>query len=160
MARHALDLDFFVPTALHDPRQAHGIVAVALIDLHRQRRLGVTGINADHRQAERSELMPKPSRSRAGLKANALRVCRLCLDKRGNRDGFRDYRAFTQNLAIVIDHADRRLFERHIQTNINFHNCSPALSLHPDRHMPVVTTLRRAAPSLGQARSKPRVTPC
>ncbi len=58
MTREPLDLDLLVPTALHDPGQAHGIVAVALVDLHRQRRLGMTGIDADHRQAERPELMP------------------------------------------------------------------------------------------------------
>ena len=33
-----------------DPGQAHGIVAVALVDLQRERRLGMTGIDADHRQ--------------------------------------------------------------------------------------------------------------
>jgi hypothetical protein len=33
MARHALDLNFFVPTALHDRRQACGVVAVTLVDL-------------------------------------------------------------------------------------------------------------------------------
>ncbi len=38
MTREPLDLDFLVPTALHDPGQAHGIVAVALVDLQRQRR--------------------------------------------------------------------------------------------------------------------------
>jgi hypothetical protein len=50
MTRQALDLDFLVPTALHDPGQSHGIVAVALVDLHRERRLGMTGIDANHRE--------------------------------------------------------------------------------------------------------------
>ena len=54
MTREPLDLNFLVPTALHDPGQADGIVAVALVDLHRQCRLGMTGIDADHGQAKRS----------------------------------------------------------------------------------------------------------
>ena len=51
MACDALYLNFPVPAALHDSGQACGIIAVALIDLHRQRRLSVTGIDANHRQA-------------------------------------------------------------------------------------------------------------
>ncbi len=38
VTREALDLDFLVPTTLHDPGQAHGIVAVVLVDPQRQRR--------------------------------------------------------------------------------------------------------------------------
>ncbi|MCH7485578.1 MAG: hypothetical protein IIC04_01135 [Proteobacteria bacterium] len=46
MTREPLDPDFLVPTAPHDPGRAHGVVAVALVDSHRQRRLGMTGIDA------------------------------------------------------------------------------------------------------------------
>ncbi len=91
MARHALDLDLPVPTALHDPRQTRGVVAVAFVYLHRQRRRGVTSLDADHRQAKGTQLVPKPGRGRTGLKANALRASRLCVDKRGNGGWFRDH---------------------------------------------------------------------
>jgi hypothetical protein len=49
MTHHALDLDLLVPTTLHDPGQTHGVVTVALVEPHRQRRLGVPRIDADHR---------------------------------------------------------------------------------------------------------------
>ena len=69
-------------------------------------------------------------------------------------------RAFANDLTAPINHANRRLLERDIQSNIEFHNCSPDLSLHSDRPMPVVTTVRRAARYNDQVRSNPRVTPC
>ena len=49
MTRQALDLNLLVSTALHDPRQAHRVIRVAFVDLHRQRCLGVTCIDAEHR---------------------------------------------------------------------------------------------------------------
>ncbi len=61
MARDALDLDLLVPTTLHDPSQARGIVPVGLVDLQRQRRLGMTGIDADHRQTKGAQLVSSPS---------------------------------------------------------------------------------------------------
>ncbi len=39
MTRHALDLDRFVSTDLHDSRDPGGIVLVPLVDLQRERRL-------------------------------------------------------------------------------------------------------------------------
>jgi hypothetical protein len=48
MTQQALDLDLLVPTAWHNPGQAQGIVPVALVDLQRKPRLGITGIDADH----------------------------------------------------------------------------------------------------------------
>ena len=69
MTRQALDPDLLVPTTLHDPSQTHGIVPVALIDLQRERRLGMTGIDADHRQTQGTQLVPQPGRRRTGLEA-------------------------------------------------------------------------------------------
>jgi hypothetical protein len=130
MAGHALDLDLLIPAALHDPGQPDGIVAVILIDLHRQRRLGVTGIDANHRQAQLPKLVPQPGRGRARLETNALGLWSFGFDKFRDRLRLRDHRAFAQNLAAVVHHADRRLFERDVQANILFHSCSPVLSLH------------------------------
>jgi hypothetical protein len=41
----------------------------------------MTGIDADHRQAERSEFMPEPGRRRTGFQTDTLRTRCLCLDK-------------------------------------------------------------------------------
>ena len=73
MTRQALDPDLLVPTTLHDPRQTHGIVPVALVDLQRERCLGMTSIDADHRQAKGAQLVPQPGRRRTGLEADTLR---------------------------------------------------------------------------------------
>ncbi len=133
MTRHTLDLDLLVPTALHDPGQARGIVAVALVNLHRQRRLGVAGIDADHRQTQSPQLMPEPGRRRTGLQPDAQRAPGPCLDERGNRRRLRDHRAFRHDLATAIDHADRGFLERHVHSDIEFHSCSPDHSLRSDR---------------------------
>ena len=125
MTGQALDLDLLVPTALHDPRQADGVVAVGLVDLQRQRRLGVARIDADHRQAECSKFVPQPSTGRTGLKTNARGAACLRLDERRNRRRLRDHRAFRHDRAAAIDHANRCLLERYIHSNIHFHSCSP-----------------------------------
>jgi transposase len=41
------DANLLVPATLHDPGDAHSIVAIALVDLHLQSRLGMPGIDAD-----------------------------------------------------------------------------------------------------------------
>ena len=46
------------PAGLHDAGYAGRIIAVALIDLHLEHRLGMARIDADHRQAESFELGP------------------------------------------------------------------------------------------------------
>src|SRR5262249_47944818 len=55
LTRRALVAEFFdtyllVPSTLHDARDAHGVVTVALVDLHLQGRLRVPGIDADDGQ--------------------------------------------------------------------------------------------------------------
>ena len=47
MSIERLDADLFVPAALHDARDAGGIVAIAFVDLHLQRSLGVPCTNAN-----------------------------------------------------------------------------------------------------------------
>jgi hypothetical protein len=52
------DADLLVPSTLHDACDAHGVVAVALVDLHSQSRLRMPGIDADHGQAQLIQLGP------------------------------------------------------------------------------------------------------
>src|SRR5437660_1384264 len=49
------------------------IVAVTLIDLHLEYRLGVARVDADHRQAKLLELGPQPCGCRSCLKADPYR---------------------------------------------------------------------------------------
>src|SRR4051812_19811755 len=51
----ALDRDLTVPAGADDLGQTAGIVGVALVELELQRRLGVAGIETDHRQTKRGQ---------------------------------------------------------------------------------------------------------
>src|SRR6266478_3443864 len=53
---------------LHDAGDAGRIVAVTLIDLHLEYRLGMARVDADHRQAKLLELGPQPCGCRSCLK--------------------------------------------------------------------------------------------
>jgi hypothetical protein len=50
VAIQIFDADLFVPSTLHDACNAHGIVAVAFVDLQLQSRLRVPGIDTDDGQ--------------------------------------------------------------------------------------------------------------
>ena len=52
------DVDFLVPPALHDARNAHSVVTITLIDLHLQNRLRMPGIDADDGQPNLIQLGP------------------------------------------------------------------------------------------------------
>jgi hypothetical protein len=52
------DADLLVPSTLHNACYAHGVVAVALVDLHLESRLRVPGIDADDGQPHLIELGP------------------------------------------------------------------------------------------------------
>ena len=52
------DADLLVPSTLHNASDAHGVVAVALVDLHLQSRLGMPGIDADDGQPHLIQLGP------------------------------------------------------------------------------------------------------
>ena len=56
------DADLLVPSTLHNARNAHGVVTVALVDLHLQSRLRMPGIDADDRQPHLIQLSPTSSR--------------------------------------------------------------------------------------------------
>ena len=58
MTVEVFDLNLFVPTALHDASNPNGIIAIALVDLHLQGRLGMPSINADDWQPLLLELCP------------------------------------------------------------------------------------------------------
>ena len=69
MTIEIFDANLFVPTTLHDARYAHGVVSVALVDLH-QSRLRMPGVNADDGQPHLIQLGPQPCRLCSGLEPN------------------------------------------------------------------------------------------
>src|SRR6185503_10736195 len=58
MAVDILDVHLFEPTGLHDAGDPDSIVAVVLVDLHLEHRIGMAHVNADHRQAKSLKLSP------------------------------------------------------------------------------------------------------
>src|SRR5436190_633167 len=73
MAIEVLDAHLLEPAGLHDAGDTGRIVAVTLIDLHLEYRLGVARVDADHRQAKLLELGPQPCGCRSCLKADPYR---------------------------------------------------------------------------------------
>src|SRR6266478_575631 len=73
VAIEVLDAHLLKPAGLHDAGDASRIVAVTLIDLHLEYRLGVARVDADHRQAKLLELGPQPCGRRSCLKADPYR---------------------------------------------------------------------------------------
>jgi hypothetical protein len=47
-----------VPAGLHDAGRAEGVIAVALVDLHLQGRLGMSGVDADDGETALLQLAP------------------------------------------------------------------------------------------------------
>src|SRR5258706_4815083 len=85
VAIEVLDAHLLKPAGLHDAGNAGRIVAVTLIDLHLEYRLGVARVDADHRQAKLLELGPQPCGCRSCLKADPYRSWRLRSHERSDR---------------------------------------------------------------------------
>src|SRR5262249_50971688 len=85
VAIEVLDAHLLKPAGLHDAGDAGRIVAITLIDLHLEYRLGVTRVDTDHRQAKLFELGPQPCGRRSCLKPDPY--CSRCLrsHERGDR---------------------------------------------------------------------------
>ena len=71
VAVEVFDAHLLVPSALHDPGDAHGVVAVALVDLQLQSSLGMPRIDADDRQSQLLQLGPQPRRGSSCLEPRA-----------------------------------------------------------------------------------------
>src|SRR5262249_5043917 len=70
VAIEVLDAHLLKPAGLHDASDPGRVIAVALVDLHLEHRLGVASVNADDRQAKLLELGPQPCGRWSCLKAN------------------------------------------------------------------------------------------
>jgi hypothetical protein len=70
VAVEILDAHLLEPASLHDAGDPGRIIAVVLIDLHLEHRLGMARVDADHWQAKLLELGPQPRGRRPGLKPN------------------------------------------------------------------------------------------
>src|SRR6266581_7447304 len=87
VAIEIFDAHLFEPAGLHDASDTSRIVAVTLIDLHLEYRLGMARVDTDHRQAKLFELGPQPCGRRSCLKADPYRS--RCLRSHERSDRFR-----------------------------------------------------------------------
>ena len=114
MTIEIFDANLFVPTTLHDTRYAHGVVSVALVDLHLQSRLRMPGVNADDGQPHLIQLGPQPCRRCSGLEPNPNDVWRVQFDECRDRLRVRSNHPFALDLSCPIDDADRSQSQRHV----------------------------------------------
>jgi hypothetical protein len=73
---------------LRAPTGDHGVVAVALVDLHFQRRLRVPGIDAEDGQPLFVQLGPEPYRRCSRLEPDPCNMQRMRLDECGDCQAF------------------------------------------------------------------------
>src|SRR5262249_895401 len=119
------------PTFLSRPRIWTGrIVAITLIDLHLEHRLGMARIDTDHRQAEPLELGPQPRGRRSCLQTHPYSPSPLRPPKRSDRIRVGINHAFSHDGSRPAHHTDRCLLQRHVQSDIMFHRSSPSLRGH------------------------------
>ena len=127
-----------VPAA---PRGCPGIVAIGLVRHGLHRRIGSSRLDADRRPAGLGQPVVQPSRQRTGLHTHPFE--RQLQPRQGIVQRVR--RTLRPNLLHDrpgrIDHTDRGLFQRHVQSCIVRHGCSFAMlvAVHID-HVPTSRT--------------------
>jgi hypothetical protein len=92
---------------LHNPGDAHRVVAIAFVDLHPQGRLGMPGIDADDGQSQLIQLRPKPRRCCSRLEPNPCDMRRMQFDEYRDRLRIGRNYPFPFDLSCSIDNADR-----------------------------------------------------
>lgn len=126
MAFVALDANRAIPADPDQLGKTARIVGVALVHPNGQHRMRVAGVNADDRQADTLEFVPQPTRHRARFEANQLRYRRSLGDHPRKCARIRRDLALEQNFPVLVEDTYRRLFLRHVQSDILLHGCSPA----------------------------------
>jgi hypothetical protein len=117
-------MDRTVPTGSHDLSEPFSIILVGLIDLHLERRPGVSGIQTDHLETSSTKLVNKPRRHRSGLNTNIGIVTCMAANNSFDQNRVRGTNTAPNPLAVCIDHANRRRFLRYVQANRMGHRSS------------------------------------
>ena len=118
LAVKALHRHLAVPADAHDLCQTEGVVGVGLVDLERQRGFGVARIDADHGQANRLQLVEHPVRQLPAFESDPSRVGRVLLHSRCDSFRRRVGLAAPYDLLGIVNDADRRFLQRHIEADI------------------------------------------
>ena len=76
LALLALDLDFSIPADPNQFGKAPRVILIALVHANRQSCVRMSRVDANHGKIDPSKFVPEPTRHRAGLEADALRMRR------------------------------------------------------------------------------------
>lgn len=117
MTAERLDGHLAVPAGAHELREAERVVLVGLVDLNGKSRLGMTRVHADDRHPEFAQRVPQPGRERSGLQADSYGIRCAATDDLGDRARISAHLSAPDLATGFIDHADRGILLRHIQTN-------------------------------------------
>ena len=109
-------------------------------------------VHADHRQVERTELVPEPDGQRPRLHADAYRVRCPSAHERGDGVGFPHRHALRQRPAFLVDHADRGRLLRNIEPHVALHRPLPLRLPRPSSQRGGITLSGVKAPVLGLVR--------
>ena len=108
-------------------RDPHGVVSIALVNLHLQSRFRMPGVNADDGQPHLIQLGPQPRRRCSRLEPNPDDMWCVQFDECRDRLRVGCNHTFALDLPCPIDDADRSQFQRHVQSDIVLHCVSPFL---------------------------------
>jgi soluble lytic murein transglycosylase-like protein len=102
------------------------VVGVSFVNLERQRRLGMTGIDADNWDSALLQLVEEPHGKHSGLEAHPHSIWRVLADKLLNFVWCRCATSSPECLTGFVDNASFGFFKRHIKTDILSHwvHCS------------------------------------
>ncbi|MCP1886534.1 UNVERIFIED_ORG: hypothetical protein J2R75_010269 [Bradyrhizobium elkanii] len=121
----------------HHLRNATRIIAVALVHLRLEERLGMSRLDADYQQASLRQPAEQPLRQRSSLEPNPIKPpnriveCSKKIIVRVTHQ-----LRFPANAARFVDNAQGRLFDRHVQSSVMFHAALLRLMLVAARQRP------------------------
>lgn len=101
------------------------VIAVALVDLRPQERLGVARLDADHGQSSLRQTLKQPLRQWASFEPDPFDAEASLRQDLRQILKMADDLGFSANSSGLIDDADGGLFHRNIQTGIKLHAALP-----------------------------------
>ena len=121
-----LDVRGAEPARPHDMSYAERIGRVGLVALRRHRGADMTGFQTDDRNTALLQPRMQPRRQRASLVPDAPELRAIGCKRGRDRLGIGWHGRLHHHLSSLVDHANRGLVDRHIQSCKAIHLRSPA----------------------------------
>ena len=132
-----IDVNQAVQVHTHHLGDASGIVAVGLVGLGLQHRLGMPGLDTNYRHSRLRQGAVQPLRQRPSLQANPPTLDAGCGQHSNDRARVRRYLGLADDASLRIDDADAGLVQGDIQSGIMFHVGSSCSMSMPARRAPL-----------------------